>query len=140
MKRKLLVIFLALVLVGCKSHQYISNTKEIYKEESKDKVENHILYNSNVDLKIVEYDTIYLSIKDTIVQPIKKVIYLNKKEDIEDNTVREKDIVVKGDIQEEIKDTVKPSYKGYLISFLAGVISVILFIVLWKVVKIYLMR
>lgn len=128
MKYKLLILFLALGLVRCKSRQLLLDN---YKEETKEKIESQVLVKNDIEVKIIEYDTIYITKNDTILQPVKKVIYLNRKEDIQETKTEDKIIA----IQEEIKEEKKPEWRNYVLCFSLGFGLTIILVVLWKLLK-----
>lgn len=74
-------------------------------------------------VKIVEYDTVRYVCKDTIIQPVKKITYINQNVD---NTYKEQDEIV------EDKETTT-SIWGYVIAFGVGVVVMIVLILLMKI-------
>lgn len=135
MKTKILLL-LVVMLLGCKSQQLTSNYQET--TENISKTNNELLINSDTDLKIIEYDTVYIHKKDTIIQPIKKIIYLTKKEDIKETTTEDNTLLIKE--KEDVKETSKPSFQNYIIAFCCGFGLMVILLIIWKIIVWYIKR
>lgn len=135
MKTKILLL-LVVMLLGCKSQQLTSNYQET--TENTNKINSELFINSDTDLKIIEYDTVYIQKHDTILQPIKKIIYLNKKEDIKETTTEDNTLLIKE--KEDIKETSKPSFQNYIIAFCCGFGLMLILLIIWKIIVWYIKR
>ena len=74
-------------------------------------------------VKIVEYDTVRYICKDTIIQPVKKITYINQNVD---KAYKEQDEIV-----EDKKTTT--SIWGYVIAFGIGVVVMVVLILVLKI-------
>lgn len=131
--RKYILFCLMFILSACNTRKIASNTSVEKQTENSVVVADNVI-NSKTNIKIVEYDTIKTVVKDTIIQPIKRVIYVNQ---VEENTTNVKAIdskdVEKVDKMSEEKK-VNTSIWGYVICFALGAFVII---VLYVFIKFY---
>lgn len=118
-------------MVGCNSQKHVVENNVEKKIIAADNTTNIV-----TNMKIVEYDTIRYIYKDTIFQPVKKIIYINQKEDSNTNYVENTETE-----ETKVEDKkVTTSIWGYIISFGIGVLIVIVVIVVVKLIKLYIKK
>lgn len=131
------MIILLLLLPACKTQKHVTTEKVTLSEKLTDKTEVTDKNTTKV-ITIYEYQTIYDTIRNEY--PVKKKTEI--KEVNNDKVVVETKTENNEIVDEQVKEDnqTEPSYKWYIVCYVLGIVTVVVVILLFKLVKWYIKK